>query len=112
MKSNRPFAFAGLWDRWRSADGTVVESFTISTTFPNELMEPLHDRMPCILERGEYRRWLEPGDPVRLPVDLLRPYPAEKMRCWPVAQAVGNVRNDDPSLCEPVQLPLRSETLF
>ena len=57
--------------RWRR--------FTILTTDPNELMEPIHNRMPVILEPRDYERWLEPGDPARPPVDLLRPFPAEKM---------------------------------
>jgi putative SOS response-associated peptidase YedK len=100
--NQRPFAFAGLWDRWKAEDGTVIESFTIATTIPNALMETLHDRMPYILARSEYRRWLEPGDPVRPPIDLLRPCAPESMRCWPVDQRIGNVRNDDQQLIEPL----------
>jgi putative SOS response-associated peptidase YedK len=60
--------------------------------------------MPVILEPQNYARWMESGDPTHLPVDLLRPLPAEKMRSWPVNERVGNVRNDDPELlkeCEP-----------
>jgi putative SOS response-associated peptidase YedK len=63
--------------------------------------------MPVILERGDYSRWMEAGEPERPPIDLLRPYPAEKMRSWPVGERVGNVRNDDPELlkeCEPEKL--------
>lgn len=111
MKNHRPFAFAGLWDRWKAPDGALVESFTINTTLPNALTAQLHVRMPCILEPAEYRRWLEPEEG-RLPMDLLRPYPAEKMRYWPVGKAVGNVRNDDPALCKPVALPARGGFLF
>jgi putative SOS response-associated peptidase YedK len=100
--NQRPFAFAGLWDRWKAEDGTSIESFTITTTISNSLMEPLHDRMPCILAHSEYRRWLEPNDPARPPLDLLRPYAPERMHCWPVGQRVGNVRNDDQRLIEPL----------
>jgi putative SOS response-associated peptidase YedK len=57
--------------------------------------------MPVILAPQEYERWLEPGDPARLPVDLLRPRAAEEMTAWRVGQGVGNVRNNDPSLCMP-----------
>ena len=60
--------------------------------------------MPVILEPRDYARWMEPGDPTRLPVDLLRPFPAERMRSWAVNERVGNTRNDDAELlkeCEP-----------
>ena len=55
--------------------------------------------MPVILKPKDYDRWLEPGDPQRPPVDLLRPFPAELMKSWKVGKDVGNVRNDNPSLC-------------
>jgi putative SOS response-associated peptidase YedK len=113
LRSGEPYAFAGLWESWRPREGprldrgpqrqvfvagVALESFTIVTTDPNELMEPLHDRMPVIVEPRDYDRWLDPGDPQRPPVDLLRPYPAEKMLAWPVGDRVGNVRNDDAAL--------------
>jgi len=61
-------------------------------------MEPIHNRMPVILERRDYARWLDSGDPARPPVDLLRPFPAEKMVAWPVGDRVGNVRYNDAEL--------------
>jgi putative SOS response-associated peptidase YedK len=101
MKDGSVFAFAGLWDRWKDRQtGQVLESFTIITTDPNELMEQLHNRMPVIIDAKDYGRWLDPGDPARLPVDLLRPYDAEKMKAWKVSARVGNVRNDDPDCVE------------
>ena len=103
MRSGKPYAFAGLWERWHSKEGPVLETFTILTTDPNELTEPIHNRMPVILEPSEYSRWMEAGDPARPPVDLLRPYPAEKMLAWPVDNRVGNVRNDDAQLLDAVQ---------
>ena len=97
------FAFAGLWDTWKDkATGQAINTYTVITTDPNQLMEPLHNRMPVILQRRDYDRWLAPGDPSQLPVDLLRPFPAEEMKAWPVSPRVGNVRNNDPSLVEPV----------
>ena len=102
LASGEPYAFAGLWESWRREEGETLETFTILTTDPNELMAPIHNRMPVILEPKNYDRWLDHGDPARPPVDLLRPYPAEKMRAWPVNDRVGNVRNNDPSLLEPV----------
>ncbi|MGB8261979.1 MAG: SOS response-associated peptidase [Terracidiphilus sp.] len=109
MKSGSPYALAGLWERWQPKEGEALESFTILTTDPNELMEPIHNRMPVIVERQDYGRWLEPGDPARPPVDLLRPYPAEKMQAWPVSVRVGNVRNNDAGLLEPAKEPAQRE---
>jgi len=100
MSGGEPFALAGLWESWKPADGLPLETFTILTTDPNEIMEPIHNRMPVIVEPRDYARWLEPGDPARPPVDLLRPYAAGKMLAWPVGQRVGNVRNNDPELLE------------
>jgi len=100
-KSKRPFAFAGLWESWRPKDGETLESFTILTTEPNEVMAPIHNRMPVILEPKDYDCWLDAGDQEKPPVDLLRPFPAERMRAWPVSDRVGNVRNNDPQLLEP-----------
>jgi putative SOS response-associated peptidase YedK len=71
MKDGSLFAFAGLWERWKDrSDGTEHESFTIVTTDPNELMQPLHDRMPVIVKPSDYGRWLDPGNPAQLPVDF------------------------------------------
>jgi putative SOS response-associated peptidase YedK len=103
MKDAELFAFAGLWDSWKDrVTGKALETFTVITTAPNELMEPIHNRMPVILHRQDYARWLKPGDPANLPVDLLRPYPAEEMKAWPVGNDVGNVRNNRPELIEPL----------
>jgi len=93
------FAFAGLWDRWKDkAKGQPMETYTIITTDPNELLEPIHKRMPVILSPQDYSRWLDPGEPSRLPIDLLRPFPAEELRAWKVSAAVGNVKNNFPEL--------------
>ena len=97
------FAFAGLWDRWKDrATASVLETYTIITTDPNELVQPLHDRMPVILSPTDYDRWLEPGDLERPPIDLLRPFPAERMTRWKVGSALGNTKNDSPELRLPV----------
>ncbi|HZC21793.1 MAG TPA: SOS response-associated peptidase [Candidatus Binatia bacterium] len=103
LKSGQMFALAGLWDKWTDkANGNSLATFTVVTTDPNELMQKIHTRMPVILKPSDYDRWLEPGDPNRLPVDLLRPYPTEEMIAWRVGKAVGNVRNDDHSLIKPL----------
>ena len=73
-------------------------TYSIITTDPNELLEPIHNRMPVILSPQDYSRWLDPGEPSRLPLDLLRPFPAREMRVWNVSSTVGNVRNNGPEL--------------
>jgi putative SOS response-associated peptidase YedK len=108
LKSGEPYAMAGLWERWQPKEGEPLETFTILTTDPNELMEPVHNRMPVILAAKDYARWLDPGvqnsgDSAQPPVDLLRPFPAEKMLSWPVSDRVGNVRNNDPQLLDEPQ---------
>jgi putative SOS response-associated peptidase YedK len=103
MSDGRPYAFAGLWERWKDkATGLPLETYTIITTDPNELVEPIHNRMPVILDPRDYSRWLDPGEPSHLPIDLLRPYPADKMTAWKVDPAVGNVRNDRSELIDPI----------
>jgi putative SOS response-associated peptidase YedK len=101
LASDEPYAFAGLWESWLpKAPGGArpLETFTILTTEPNELMAPVHNRMPVILEPKDYDRWLDPGDPAQPPLKLLRPYAAERMKVWPVSDRVGNVRNNDTEL--------------
>jgi putative SOS response-associated peptidase YedK len=100
LTSGEPCALAGLWESWRTPEGPPLETFTILTTDPNEVTEPFHNRMPVILEPQDYNRWLEPGDPARPPIDLMRPFPAERMRAWQVSDRVGNVRNNDSALLE------------
>jgi putative SOS response-associated peptidase YedK len=85
LRATCPFAFAGLWERWRdSLTGQALETYTVITTDPNELMEQIHDRMPVILKREDYSRWLAYAEPSHLPIDLLRTFPAEQMKAWKV----------------------------
>lgn len=112
LRSGEPYAFAGLWERWKPKEGEPLETFTILTTDPNELAAKVHDRMPVIVKPRDYSRWMEPGDPMRLPIDLLRPYPAEEMRSWPVDQRVGNFRNDDAELLKESEAELQQGSLF
>ncbi len=98
LANDEPYAFAGLWESWQPREGEPLETFTILTTDANEAVEPIHNRMPVILDPKDYDRWLQPAAPERLPVDLLHPFPAERMTAWPVSNRVGNVRNNDPEL--------------
>jgi len=101
LQSGEPYAFAGLWESWHPDEGAPLETFTILTTTPNPLMKPIHDRMPVIVAPADYERWLDASAPS--PLDLLRPYPAEQMRAWPVSDQVGNVRNNAPALLDEIQ---------
>ena len=96
-------ALAGLWENWKSPAGEWVRSFAIVTTEPNDLCAELHNRMPVIPAPETWPSWLgeEPADEAQLK-SLLAPYPSEDMICWPVSQHVGNVKNNDPSLIEPI----------
>jgi putative SOS response-associated peptidase YedK len=103
LKDDSMFAFAGLWESWKNKEsGERLNTYTIMTTDSNQLVEPIHNRMPVILSKRDYERWMAPADPAHLPVDLLKPYPAEEMKAWKISRAVGNVRNDDPELITPI----------
>ena len=113
LKTNEPFAFAGLWDHWTSPDGSEMESFSIIVTAANDIVRPIHDRMPVILGRESYESWLgETGTPSRTKLAiLLRPYPAELMRAYPVSRAVNSPANDGPELLEPVEAEGQAQLL-
>lgn len=93
----RPFAFAGLWERWHKGEGVPLETCTIITTTPNEMISDLHDRMPVILPNTLYDEWLEPTamSPERLQ-QILVPHPAEGMEAYPVSTYVNKPINDGP----------------
>lgn len=96
-------ALAGLWERWCSPDGEEIESCTILTTEANELIRPLHDRMPVILRVEDFSLWLDPlMQDVRQLEPLLRPTPSEELTAYPVGRQVGNPRIDDSSCIEPI----------
>jgi putative SOS response-associated peptidase YedK len=105
LAGGRIMAMAGLWESWRSPEGERIRSCTIVTTTPNELCAQLHNRMPVVLKPEAWPAWLgeEPADPAHLKA-LLAPNPADDMICWPVSARVSNVKNNDPSLIEPIAL--------
>ena len=112
MKDGKPYAFAGLWEKWKDREaGIELLTFTVITTDPNEVVEKLHDRMPCIIPEKDYDRWLDVDSP-RLPVDLLRPYDADRMTAWEVDKRIGNVRNDTPDLLQEQPAALEEPSLF
>ncbi len=101
LRDRRPFAFAGLWERWVASDGHPVESCTILTTEPNDLVRPVHDRMPVILEPAGYDPWLSlDSDPERDLVPLFRPYSVGDMESFPVSSVVNSAEPDSPACIE------------
>ncbi|MFQ3673311.1 MAG: SOS response-associated peptidase [Aggregatilineales bacterium] len=105
------FAFAGLWERWNSPDGSEVLSATIITTEPNATIAPLHHRMAVILDPSDYKIWLDPdADPAVLQA-LLRPAPDDLLALHEVSSAVNNARHDSPDMIEPLK-PISQQRLF
>jgi putative SOS response-associated peptidase YedK len=91
MKDERPFGFAGLWDRWLDEHGKPIESCTILTTEANELLKPVHDRMPVILHPHDYDLWLDEDlRKVDLRHELLRPFEAAEMMAYPVSTSINS----------------------
>ena len=98
------FAFAGLYDRWRDPDGSLVSSCSIITTEPNELAAPVHDRMPVILPYEAEAAWLnlEVEGPGEL-LPLLKPFPAASMQAYRVSSLVNSAKNDTPECVAPAE---------
>jgi putative SOS response-associated peptidase YedK len=103
LRDSKPFAFAGLWERWEGPDASVIESVTLLTTEPNALMGEIHNRMPVILHPRDYGLWLDPAiqQPEKVQ-PLLTAYPAEEMEAFPVSRRVNSPDNDDPRCIEPL----------
>src|SRR5438552_14250349 len=102
MKDGEPFAIAGLWEHWEGQDGQVIESCTLLTTEPNDVLTPIHNRMPVILDPKDYAQWLDPElQQVDRVKPLLQPYTSDVMTCYPVSLRVNNPRNDDALCIEP-----------
>ena len=103
LKNDRPFGLAGLWERWEKGDDPV-ESCTVLTTGANELMRPIHERMPVVIPPEQYGLWLDPRcqDTEKL-AKLLRPYPAKDMLAYRVSALVNNARNDVPQCVEAIR---------
>jgi putative SOS response-associated peptidase YedK len=103
LANREPFGLAGLWDVWRKSDGTTVESFTIITTEPNELVGPIHNRMPVMLRREEEEQWLDVLRQSFAAVrSLLKPYPATLMDAHDVSTLVNSAKYDGPECIQPV----------
>ena len=112
LENHDLFAFAGLWETWQSPDGSELQTCTILTTEPNDLIRPLHHRMAVILEQEFYDTWLSPDE---VPADVLMPmmkaYPQEIMRVYEVSTQVNSPANDNPSVIEPFDSPRQQSLL-
>ena len=98
LNNSSVMGFAGLWEKWKAEDGSQVETCCILTTAANEIMKPIHDRMPVILQPDDYGLWLSRNvhDPDELQ-RLYKPYPADQMVAYPVPELVNNPRFDSAS---------------
>jgi putative SOS response-associated peptidase YedK len=111
LKSGRPFGFAGLWERWNSPEGEWVTTCTIITTEANDIMRPIHNRMPVILPREVEDQWLDPDTSDSVLLGLLKPYPPEAMETRQVSMLVNSTKIDSPECLRPADLP-SMPTLF
>ena len=103
MKDESPFAFAGIWDKWQR-DGVSITSCAIITTIPNELLAPIHDRMPVILNTEAQDKWLRSdAHPAELK-ELLVPFPSSDMKSFPVSSLVNRPQVDEAQLVEPIDI--------
>ncbi len=104
LAGRSPFAMAGLWDRWDKGEGEALETFTVLTTAPNDLVQPVHQRMPVILPPTAFEEWLDPEleDRERL-LAHLQPLPSDHMEGFPVSTWVNNPANEGPRCVEPLR---------
>lgn len=102
LRENRPFGFAGLYENWKSKDGTVLQTCTIITTQPNELMVSIHNRMPVIIAADKRKTWLDPQiqDAAAL-MPLLASYNAGEMEVYEVSKRVNSPSYDEPDCIKP-----------
>jgi putative SOS response-associated peptidase YedK len=103
LKSGEPFTFAGLWDSWRQPDGNLLRTYTIVTTEPNDLLRPIHNRMPVMLSNNDALKWFAIDGEIAHALSLLRPYPRGEMEGYDVLTLVNDPRNDSPECIRPIE---------
>jgi putative SOS response-associated peptidase YedK len=103
LKFGEPMAMGGLWESWKAPDGSIFRTTCIITTGPNEVMEPIHDRMPVIVAPENWQSWLN-GIPEEV-AGMVVPYRDEELQAWPVSRRVSKTQDDDLGLIEPMEVP-------
>ena len=107
------FAFAGLWDRRRDPSGQWLKSCSILTTTPNAVTSSVHDRMPVILDPDCYDLWLDPGmTNVEAVSEMLKPFDAGQMRCYPISTRINHVVNDDAACSTAIESVAQNHLFF
>lgn len=106
LKGSGLFAFAGLWDFWKGPNGTELRTFAIVTTTPNEVVRPVHDRMPVILGGEDVEQCWLTGTPQDAG-EVLKPAPDDTIRAYPTSTLVNSPGNDVPECASP--LPRQGE---
>ncbi len=104
-----PFAMAALWDNWMPADGSEIDSCAVVTCEANETLNPIHHRMPVILDEKDWEKWLDPATPPKELQALMRPAPAGLLDAQPVSTRINRVANDDASLLDPASVSAEPE---
>lgn len=103
LKNNEPMAFAGLWESWKEPKtGELLRTFSIITGEPNELVKPIHDRMPVIIHPSNWDQWLKHNESTEELKNLLVPYPESEMMEWEISPAINTVRNNHCELWNPM----------
>lgn len=101
LHDGSPISFAGLWDAATLPNGQVIETCAIITTKSNALVEPIHNRMPVMLDRQNWEQWLDEQTQVADLLAMLQPYPSERMQAWEVGDDVNRAASDTPALLLP-----------
>ena len=99
VEDESPFFIGGMWDVWHAREEDRLYTFTVLTTFPNEVSGMVHDRMPVIVQPKDYQRWLDPEN--EDVADIIAPPPSEGWIAYPVNRRVNSPKNDDAKLIEP-----------
>ncbi len=100
MRDHKPFAFAGIWEVWKTPDGEDIKTLSIITTEPNELMKPLHNRMPVIIKQENEEKWLQELD-ISEAQKLLEPYACEDLEAYSISTLVNSPRNNTEEIIKP-----------
>jgi hypothetical protein len=113
VDSGALFAFAGILEKWKDPAGTTLETCAILTTTPNAATSAIHDRMPVILDPESHDLWLDPGmKDAETAAEMLKPYDANAMSCYPISTRINHVSNDDEECAARVDLVPAQARLF